>query len=148
MAKRKRLMKALTEEQKQERRDRLAKAREAKGPIEYKTVHEDVSRDENHPLSVYRVKQWISSNKEELARLKQVARKEGYDRQRNNRINILTCYVENMESFLRNGVWLDLFYGENQEFKTKYRVLVPAYDEDGMQKTTTPSQDRESLNVG
>lgn len=141
-------MKALTEEQKQERRDRLAKARAAKGPIEYKTVHEEVSRDENHPLSVYKVKQWISSNKEELARLKKVARKEGYKRDRNNRINILTCYIENMESFLRNGVWLDLFYGENQEFKTKYRTVVPAFDEDGMQKTATPSQDRESLDVG
>lgn len=134
MAKRRVIRKALTEQQKQDRRERLAKARAAKGPTEYKSIHNDVPRDPEANLSLYNVRKWILSNKEELASLKKIARKEGYDRARNTRINILTCYIENMESYLRNGVWTDMFYGENQQYRYRWRVAEPAYDNEGLEK--------------
>ena len=36
--------------------------------------------------------------------------------------NRTETYVANMESYLRGGVWLDLFFGPNQEKKIKYKV--------------------------
>ena len=36
-----------------------------------------------------------------------------------------------MERYLRTGVWLDMFYGENQEHSVHRRVVTPNYDKDG-----------------
>ena len=42
--------KPLTEEQKAERRERLAEARKKRGPSEHKSIHPDVPREDDHPL--------------------------------------------------------------------------------------------------
>ena len=47
------------------------------------------------------------------------------------RVGVLDTYVTNMERYLRTGVWMDLFYGENQEHRVQRRVIAPAYDKDG-----------------
>ena len=46
----------------------------------------------------------------------------------NNRFNILDVYVRNMEAYLKNGVWLDLFYGAKQEYKIKYVSIQNEFD--------------------
>ena len=48
----------------------------------------------------------------------------------------MDTYVQNMEAYIRNGIWLDLFYGENQENKIGFRCKVMAYDENGDPKRT------------
>ena len=57
--------------------------------------------------------------------------------------NILIRELHNREVYLMNiaryfdtSVWLDLFYGKDQEHKTTYRTLAYAYDEEGYVKTT------------
>jgi hypothetical protein len=39
-----------------------------------------------------------------------------------------------MERYLRTGIWLDLFYGENQEHRVKYRSVASTYDDEGFIK--------------
>ena len=130
----KRRRKPLTEEQKAERRERLAKAREAKAPPKYVSVDPAVRNlPDDHHISLKKVREWIKSNKEEKARLKKILRTSN-DRHVNNRYNIVDCYLQNMEYYIRNGVWLDLFYGENQENKMGWRCDVLAYESDGMPK--------------
>ena len=132
--KRKKWRKPLTEEQKAERRERLKKAREAKAPPKYVSIAPNV-RDlkDDHPLCLKNVRNWIKINKDERARLKKILRS-SKDRHVNNRYNIVDCYVQNMEQYLRSGLWLDLFYGENQEFNIGYRCLTLAYESDGTPK--------------
>jgi len=36
-----------------------------------------------------------------------------------------------MEYYIRNGIWLDHFYGENQENKMGWRCHTNAYEADG-----------------
>ena len=52
----------------------------------------------------------------------------------NRRFQIVDTYVQNMEAYVRSGVWLDLFYGENQENKMGWRCKVMAYEADGTPK--------------
>jgi len=118
--------KPLTEEQKEERRARLAKARANREPSDYKSVHPDVPRDESHPWNIQNIKKWIKTNKDELAALKKQLRN-NYDKNNNERFNRLDCYVQNLESYLRNGVYLDSRWGEQMEGKVRAVVRVPAY---------------------
>ena len=43
-------------------------------------------------------------------------------------------YIRNMETYLRTGEWLDLFWGEYQQNKCKQVCLVMAYHPDGTPK--------------
>ena len=132
--KRKKWRKPLTEEQKAERRERLKKARESKAPPKYVSIAPSVRElKDDHPLCLKNVRDWIKINKDERARLKKVLRKSN-DRHVINRYNIVDCYVQNMEQYLRSGLWLDLFYGENQEFNIGYRCHTMAYEPDGSPK--------------
>ena len=132
--KRKKWRKPLTEEQKAERRERLKKARESKAPPKYVSIAPSVRElKDDHPLCLKNVRDWIKINKDERARLKKVLRKSN-DRHVINRYNIVDCYLQNMEYYIRNGVWLDLFYGENQENKMGWRCDVLAYESDGTPK--------------
>jgi hypothetical protein len=36
--------------------------------------------------------------------------------------NILDVYILNMQNYLRTGVWLDLRYGQDRQFKIKYKI--------------------------
>ena len=130
--KRRKPRKPLTDEQKAERRERLAKARANKKPPKYTAIDPKV-RDlpDEHPLCLKNVRQWINTNKAERARQHKLARA---DKKAFSEYNRLDVYVQNLESYLRSGVYLDLFYGENQEFKMKYRCVTMAYYDDGTPK--------------
>ena len=45
--------------------------------------------------------------------------------------DIHEAYVRNMKTYLRNGDWVDSFYGEHQEKRVRYRCIALAYDKNG-----------------
>ena len=121
--------KPMTEEQRAAAAERLAKARAAKGESKNLSLHKDIRNlEDDHPISPTKVKKWLKSNKEALAAAKKDAKT---DKKANARIGQLETYVTNMERYLRTGVWLNLFYGENQEHKVRRKVTTLAYDKDG-----------------
>ena len=127
--------KPLTEEQKAERRERLAKAREAKAPPKYLTVHPSVRElPEDHYLSLSKVRGWLKKNKNERSRLQTMIRRKQDDRKIRSDFLRIDTYCHNIDAYIRSGVWLDLFYGEDQQHKVKMQCLHMAYDENGQPK--------------
>jgi len=123
--------KPLTEKQKEERRKNLAAAREMKSPPKYVSVAPNVRElPDDNPLSLVNTRKHIKTNKDERARLRKILRTSN-DRKVQDLYNRIDNYVQNMEYYVRNGIWLDLFYGENQENRIGFRCLTPAYDSNG-----------------
>ena len=128
--------------------ERMAKARAARKPPKYKNIHEDVKNlPDDNTLSVKNVKEWEKHNKERVKELKYNIRRmdKGKDK------NLLERELFNRETFLSNitryfdtSVWLDLFYGKDQEHKTKWRTLAYAYDEEGFIKSSQESYETDS----
>ena len=120
----------LTQEQKQAAAARLAAARAKKGEPKYSQYNQKVvNLPDDHKLSFKKVRSWIKTNKEKLPLLKKAVRQK--ERGSIARLAITEGYISNMESYLRNGLWLDLFYGEDQEHSTGwFRRHVACYDAD------------------
>ena len=120
----------LTQQQKQAAAERLAAARAKKGEPKYSQYDQTVvNLPDDHKLSFKKVRQWIKTNKEKLPLLKKAVRLK--ERGSIAKLAITEGYISNMESYLRNGLWLDLFYGEDQEHTTGwYRRHVARYDID------------------
>lgn len=130
MAKRK-----LTKEQKQAAVERLAEAREKRGHDGSTNVHPSVlALPEDHPRHWKKVKEWIRYNKSVLSEERKNLRRgvKGSEA----RVKSTEGYIRHLEAYLRNGDWLDNFYGQDQEKKTRWRCLAPAYHEDGNMKRT------------
>jgi len=117
----------LTEEEKEKRKARLAKARAAKGPVEHKSVHPDVCRDESSPVNIKSVRIWIKSNQERLAAARQNLKLNPKDSSVNAEVNMLDTYVHNLKTYLRSGVWSSNRWGENLEGKIQRICKVMAY---------------------
>ena len=120
----------LTQQQKQAAAERLAAARAKKGEPKYSQYDQTVvNLPDDHKLSFKKVRQWIKTNKEKLPLLKKAVRLK--ERGSIAKLAITEGYISNMESYLRNGLWLDLFYGEDQEHTTGwFRRHVARYDID------------------
>ena len=118
--------------------DRMAKARAAKKPPKYKNIHEDVkSLPDDSTLSVKNVKEWEKHNKDRVKELKYKIRRmdKGKDRKLLEReVENRSVYLANIAKYFDTSTWLDLFYGKDQEHKTRYRTLVYAYDSEGFIK--------------
>lgn len=126
--------KPLTEAQKAERRERLAKARANKKPPKYTAIDEKVrALPDEHPVSLKKVREWIRINKEERDNLKKILRRSN-DKNVQNRFNIVDCYVQDMQSYIRTGNWLSTMFGEQMQHKVRYRCIVMAYESDGTPK--------------
>jgi len=112
--------KPMTEEQKQAAAERLEKARAAraaKNPNYGQSgIHESL-RDlpDDAPINPKKVKQWIKTQKElvSMERRNEKAKVKGATDRRMSH----EAYVRNMQRYLRDGDWIDLFYGEHQEKK-------------------------------
>ena len=122
--------------------DKMAKVRAAKKPPTYKNVHKDVPRDDEHYLSLKNVKEWQKYNKDRVKDLKYRIRKGGTNaemkplqRELKNR----EVYLANIVRYLDTGVWMDLFYGKDQEKQMKWQTLARAYDSEGYLKTNIPA---------
>ena len=127
----------------EEQLDKMAKVRAAKKPPSYKNIHEDVKDlPDDSTLSVKNVKEWEKHNKERVKELKYKIRrmdkgkeKTLLERELGNRV----VYLMNIVRYFDTSVWLDLFYGKDQEHKTRYKTLAYAYDEEGYIKTSSTS---------
>ena len=116
--------------------DKMAKVRAAKKPPAYKNIHLDVPRDDS-TLSLKNVKVWEKHNKDRVKELKYKIRRMDKNKEQKDMIR----EVQNREVFLANitryfdtGVWLDLFYGKDQQHKTTFRTIAYAYDDEGYVK--------------
>ena len=123
------------------RLDKMAKVRAAKKPPAYKNIHENVKAlDDDATLSVKNVKEWEKHNKERVKELKYRIRRMDKGKDQNILIRELhnrEVYLMNIARYFDTSVWLDLFYGKDQEHKTTYRTLAYAYDDEGYVKTIT-----------
>ena len=115
--------------------ERMAKARAARKPPKYKNIHEDVKNlPDDNTLSVKNVKEWEKHNKDRIKELKYKIRRIDKGKEK----SVLERELHNRETFLANivryfdtSVWLDLFYGKDQQHKTTWRTLAYAYDDEG-----------------
>ena len=118
----------LTQQQKQAAAERLAAARAKKGEPKYSQYNQRVvNLPDDHKLSFKKVRSWIKTNKAKLPLLKKAVRQK--ERGSIAKLAITEGYISNMESYLRTGLWLDLFYGEDQKHSTGWVMLhVARYD--------------------
>ena len=120
--------------------DKMAKARAAKKPPQYKNIHPDIKAIPDEDAgSVKTVKEWEVHNKDRVKEIKYKLRRMDkgkemtlLERELGNR----EVYLANINRYWDTGEWLDLFYGKDQEHKTTYRTIAYAYDKDGYIKTT------------
>ena len=125
-----------------EQLDKMAKVRAAKKPPAYKNIHEDV-RDlpDDNTLSVKNVKEWEKHNKERVKELKYKIRRMDKGKERTlleRELGNREVYLMNIARYFDTSIWLDLFYGKDQEHKTRYKTIAYAYDKEGYIKTDAP----------
>ena len=124
----------------EEQLDKMAKVRAAKKPPSYKNIHEDVKAlPDDHTLSVKNVKGWEKHNKERVKDLKYKIRRMDKSKDRTlleREVENRSVYLININKYLDTSTWLDLFYGKDQEHKTRYRTSAYAYDDEGYIKTS------------
>ena len=124
--------------------DKMAKVRAAKKPAEYKNVHPDVKAlDDDNYLSLKKVKEWEKHNKDRVKDLKYQIRRMDKGKEQNTLIRELRnreAYLRSLATYLDSGVWLDLFYGQDQENRMRWKTIAFAYDEEGYMKTNNLQQ--------
>ena len=124
----------------EEQLDKMAKVRAAKKPPAYKNIHEDVkSLPDDDTLSVKNVKEWEKHNKERVKELKYKIRRMDKGKEKTlleRELGNREVYIMNIARYLDTSVWLDLFYGKDQEHKSKWRTIAYAYDSEGFIKTS------------
>ena len=125
--------------------DKMAKVRAAKKPPSYKNIHEDVKNlTDDNTLSVKNVKEWEKHNKDRVKDLKYKIRRMDKSKEKailEREVENRSVYLANIGRYFDTSVWLDLFYGKDQEHKTTYRTLVYAYDSEGFIKTNASTGD-------
>ena len=129
--------KPMTEEQREAAAKRLEKARAAraaKNPDYGKSgIHESLrSLPDDHGLSPAKVKKWIKTQKDLAKSARQQVRQKVKGAEAQLRVH--EGYISNMQAYLRNGDWIDIFYGEYQEHKIRNRCIALAYDKNGNPK--------------
>lgn len=123
----------MTPEQRAAAAERLAAAREKKlkiNPPKNSAIHPNVrALPDNDPLSLKNVREWIKTQKD----LRSSYQKQVRANTKGALAKFYQCdgYVKNMENYLRNGEWMDLFYGEYQQNKMKMKCAALAYHHTG-----------------
>ena len=121
-----------------EQLDKMAKARAAKKPPSYKNIHEDVKAlPDDNTLSVKNVKEWEKHNKDRVKECKKLMRRMTKGKEKTlleREVENRSVYLANIARYLDTSTWLDLFYGKDQEHKTRYRTSAYAYDSEGFIK--------------
>ena len=125
MVKIKRRRKPMTPEQKAAAVERLAKAREAKGPAQHQNIHPEVlAKPDDLFLSLKNVRSWIKSNKEQLSSLRGEVRRDVKGAK--SRFHSVEGYIRHMQHYLKHGDWIDNAYGEHQEKSVKWVTIKPS----------------------
>ena len=122
MVKIKRKRKPMTPEQRAAAIERLAKARESKGPAPHQNICQEVlAKPDDHFLSLKKVRSWIKSNKEQISSLRVEVRRDVKGAKA--KLHSKEGYIRNMQHYLKHGDWIDNFYGEHEEKKVQWRVI-------------------------
>lgn len=130
--------KPMTDEQKAKAAESLAKARAARvknNPPEHKYIDPSVlARSEDDLFHFRKVQGWIKNQKELLA----IARKDLRQGMKGAETRAANhqAYIRNLDKYLRDGDYVDDFYGDNGLNKIKWRAGHLAYDKDGNVKRT------------
>jgi ribosomal protein S8 len=125
----------LTEEQKKVLVDRISKARAAKKPAAQLSIHETVrSLPDDDIFSAKNIREWIKNAKDKLAGMR--SWKNSKEKGQASEYLVQQGYLHNLQAYLRDGVYRDLYYGEERQFKTKFKCVVMAYNKDGTPKRT------------
>ena len=129
--------KPMTEEQRRAASERLEKARAAraaKNPDYGQSGIHPTLRNlaDDHPAHPKKVRQWIKTQKE-LAASERKSVKQGvngaYAKQSTHE-----GYIRNLVKYLRDGDYVDMFYGEYMEHQVKRKCVAMAYESDGTPK--------------
>ena len=129
--------KPMSEEQRVAASERLAKAREKRkeknpdyGQSGVATSLKDLP--EEHPRHPKKVKEWIKTQKDLVSSARSAVRQKikGAEAQ----LSMHEGYIKNMQRYLRDGDWVDDFYGEHQQNKIRHRCIALAYYDDGTPK--------------
>ena len=129
--------KPMTEDQRVAAAARLEKAREKrkeKNPDYGQSALPSILKDlpEDHPRHPKKIKEWIKTQKD------LVRSERGNVRQKikgaESQLAIHEGYIKNMQRYLRDGDWVDNFYGEHQHNKIQYRCVAKAFLDDGTPK--------------
>jgi hypothetical protein len=122
--------KPMTEEQRAAASERLAKAREVRAEKNpdygMSNIHESLRRlNDDHQLSPAKVKHWIKVQQDYAKSERGAVRQnvKGADA----RLADHEGYIRNMQKYLRDGVWVDMFYGEQQQGKIRNRCIAMGY---------------------
>ena len=129
--------KPMTEVQRVAAAKRLEKAREkrAERNPDYgmSGIHESLlNLPDNYPLSPKVVKQWIKTQKDLMSSERAAVRQNV--KGAIARLADHEGYIRNMQKYLRDGDWVDMFYGEHQQHKIGHRCVVQAYYWEGTNK--------------
>ena len=131
--------KPMTEEQRVAAAARLEKAREKRKeqnpdygqsslPTELRNLPDD------HALHPKKIKEWIKTQKDLASSVRGEVRQKIKGAEA--RLLIHEGYIKNMQRYLRDGDWIDNFYGEHQQNKIRWRCTALAYNDDGTPKRT------------
>ena len=126
--------KPMSEEQRAAAAKRLEKAREKRAEKNPDYGHSGIHfslRDlpDEHNAHPKKVKQWIKTQKE-LASAERAGVRQGV-KGAVARLANHEGYIRNCQKYLRDGDWVDNFFGEHQERKIQWRSVTMAYDEKG-----------------
>ena len=124
--------KPMSEEQRAAAAKRLEKAREKRAEKNPDYGHSGIHfslRDlpDEHNAHPKKVKQWIKTQKE-LASAERAGVRQGI-KGAVARLANHEGYIRNCQKYLRDGDWVDNFYGEHQEKRVQWRCVAMAYDE-------------------
>ena len=135
--KRRKPRKPMSDEQRAAAAARLEKARAAraeKNPDYGKSgVHESLQNlPDDYQLSPKTVKQWIKTQKDLMSSERAAVRQNVKGALA--RLASHEGYIRNLQRYLRDGDWIDNFYGEHQEKKMGWRCTALAYYDNGTPK--------------
>ena len=133
-----RARKPMSAEQKAAAAERLAKARAAKKPAKGKTFHEVVYDDKRQFKPLKEVLGWLKEAKEQAYSYKKDMRRFKEKSKEwvaaSDKYHYWYGYVNDINWYLRHGDWISNTYGSQQQNKTKWKVVVPAFYPDGSRK--------------
>ena len=129
--------KPMSEEQRVAAAARLEKAREKRkeqnpdyGQSSLSTELRDLPDD--HALHPKKIKEWIKTQKGFASSVRGEVRQKIKGAEA--RLLVHEGYIKNMQKYLRDGDWIDNFYGEHQQNKILHRCVAMAYYDDGTPK--------------
>jgi len=94
-------------------------------PPKYTNIHESVrALPDDHTFSRVNVTKWIKTQKGLLSSARAAMRNKvkGAEAEYYS----IQGYIRHCEWYLKNGDWIDNFYGEYQQSKIKWVTIVPA----------------------